>query len=352
MGLLALLTLVAGTLLVIHNSESTTPAKPSGTTAAKDQTRVGIAHGNLLNSLTAGPLDRTLDETAELNATWVREDLQWSAVQAASAETSKWDSFDRVVAAARERDLNVLPVLAYTPAWARAKGCTTDKCPPEDHADFARFAGAAAKRYSSLGVHTWEIWNRPNEPAFWTDPDPKKYAALVVAASTAIRKADPKATIILGGLSRSTSSGTIDVISFLDRVCDAGGCHAVDGIGYHPEAAPTGEKSSVGNGWDLMTRNGSSIRSLLDDHDLNDLKIWVTSFGLPLKQATPTSEATQAQQVESALREAAENSEIAAVFWYSLRDSDALRASGLVQANGKRKLSWEAFQEAAGSIAK
>jgi len=150
--------------------------------------KVGFSYGETLSGLSPAALAAELDDSAALGARWIRADLAWDDVQPLSATSYDWSRFDRIVAAATARQLTVLPIISYTPAWARPAGCTTDKCAPARPAKFAAFARAAALRYSPQGVHTWEIWNEPNISFFWQPAaDPAAYARLVEPTAAAIR---------------------------------------------------------------------------------------------------------------------------------------------------------------------
>src|SRR5690606_27133189 len=92
-------------------------------------------------------------------AEWVRVDVSWAAVERSPGEHD-WSATDRVVRAARDRELRILGVLAYSPAWAVAPG-GDDKTPPGDPGAFAAFAGEAAGRYGDR-VPAWESGNEPN----------------------------------------------------------------------------------------------------------------------------------------------------------------------------------------------
>ena len=88
------------------------------------------------------PSERELDGYRSLGAGWVRFDVKWSVVEQARGSYD-WSRYDRTIAAATSRGLDVVANLAYTPAWARPSGADDDKWAPSDPADYARFARAA-----------------------------------------------------------------------------------------------------------------------------------------------------------------------------------------------------------------
>ena len=48
-------------------------------------------------------------------------------------------------------------------------------------------------------IHTWELWNEPDNRDYWTGT-PGQYAALLREGAAAVRAADPSAKVVLGGL--------------------------------------------------------------------------------------------------------------------------------------------------------
>lgn len=147
---------------------------------------------------------------------------------------------DRVVAAAAAHGLKVLPVVVTAPAWARRDRSRSDSA-PAGAANYARFAGALAARYGPGGsfwrarpelprvpIRAWQIWNEPDHDYYWHEqPFQRDYVALLRAARTAIRRADPGATIVLAGF----AGRSWDLIA---QVYRAGGRGQFDVAAIHP----------------------------------------------------------------------------------------------------------------------
>ncbi|HSV16334.1 MAG TPA: hypothetical protein VLI90_18870, partial [Tepidisphaeraceae bacterium] len=83
--------------------------------------------------------------------------------------------------------------------WNAATGKGYWRQPPRDVAAFARFMSAAVARYRGV-VHSWELWNEPDNADYWAG-SVEQYAQLVRAGAAAVRSADPSAKIVLGGIS-------------------------------------------------------------------------------------------------------------------------------------------------------
>ncbi len=121
-----------------------------------------------------------------------------------------------------------------------------DHSPPRVPADYAAYAGAFAARYgpggtfwrqhpglASAPVHTYEIWNEPDNGEFWSPaPDPARYADLYLAARAAIHASQPGAQVIVGGL---TNPGSFLPAMVAARPQLRG---HIDGVGIHPYGRP------------------------------------------------------------------------------------------------------------------
>jgi polysaccharide biosynthesis protein PslG len=330
---------------------------------------IGLSYGDTLVWDSPGVLSQTLDDTVAIGATTIRIDLGWDDIQPNSAGAYNWSNFDRVVQAARSRNLTVLPTLAYTPAWARPPGCMTAKCAPADPNAFARFAAAAATRYAPMGIHTWEIWNEPNVVDFWQPtPNAAQYVNLLSVTSGAIRAVDTHSFIISAGLApTATSDGNIAPLEFFSTFADLGGIGLVDAIGDHPYSYPVPPAYKANwNAWQEMGGTAVSIESILGAHGAASKQIWITEYGAPTNgpgaEATPTnynftqqpdhvSEALQAQIANDAVRLARSSSYIGALYWYSYKDlgtntSTVENFFGLRRFDGSAKPAWQSLRQA------
>lgn len=340
-----------------------TPASVGGPAA------FGMSFGGTLARMAPSRLDAALDDARGLGVRWIRIDLPWTDIQPTGPDDWRWAPFDRVVRAARKRHLRVLPILTYTPAWARDAGCARFTCPPRGSAFFARFARAAVKRYAKRSVHTWEVWNEPNFAGFWSGPDPARYGALLTRTTRAIRRADHSARVLLGGLSGAEptwSKGSIGPREFLAAVCRTGACRRIGGVAYHPYTYPylASDRTLWGTAWEKISWTTYSLRSVLREAGHPRMPIWLTEDGAPtgggaitsgalldlLSTADHVTEARQAQIASDAVRTAAGMPEVAALFWYTDQDDPSASGKeahfGLRRADGSAKPAWEAFRSA------
>jgi hypothetical protein len=352
-------------------SSPSTPATPAA--PRPKELRIGLAYGDTLPGLSEADLARTLDDAVALGVGWLRVDLAWDDIQPTSPGLFDWTGFDRVVAAAAARHLQVLPTIAFTPGWARPAGCANDKCAPANPDRFAQFANQAVARYAPLGVHTWEIWNEPNLPDFWLPvPDPAEYVRLVRATAPAMRAADPTVTLISAGLAPAATTRTTRApVDFLASFCQDGGGRLVDAIGYHPFSYPVPPSYSASwNAWDQITGTDRNVESVLAACGVPTTKLWLTEYGAPTGGPGPAasssnyqtatspdhvSEELQATMATQAVQLSQSSPFIAALFWYSYKDLSAYQGSrenffGLVRADGTPKPAYTAFRNAVAAL--
>ncbi len=121
---------------------------------------------------------------------------------------------DQVVGAAAQRGLTVLPVVEYAPSWDVKPHAGGQLGQPAEDAPYASYLALLVQRYGPNGsywlahpgtpklpIRAWQIWNEPNNPYFWPDqPFAPTYVSLVGAAHDAIKRVDPGAHVVLGGM--------------------------------------------------------------------------------------------------------------------------------------------------------
>ena len=227
------------------STTSSAPATPAPTAPARPRftvtgSRAGFAHGfELVRRESPADVEADLDLMASTGAQWLRASITWGSIEL-SPGTYDWTGTDRVVQGALDRGLSVLAVISSAPGWDRKPGCVTDECAPKDPGPYAAFVRVAVQRYAPLGVHAWEIWNEPNQAAFWGPrPDPVAYTDLLERASSAIHEVDQGATVLNGGLAPAADRGwEISPLTFLRRIYELGGGPYIDAVAHHPYQFP------------------------------------------------------------------------------------------------------------------
>lgn len=271
---------------------------------AETRYQTGISTSATLLWMNDKDLRQRLDDIKSLGIQWIRIDFNWPTVQPTNGGDFNWEKYDRVVKAIGDRDMGVLAVLGYTPRWAQDTACqektkndrSAQRCPPKDAGDFARFAKAAAARYSDKAVRGWEIWNEPNLTAYWrtVQPDgqvyvdPARYATVANAAASEIRPRTD-GVVITGGLSpmyEPKAAAGMRQSDFLTALLPKLDKRLFDGVGIHPYSWPLlpSRKAefnafyTVDNG-----RQNYNLRAIMHKAGWGDKEIWATEYGASTK---------------------------------------------------------------------
>jgi hypothetical protein len=336
-----------------------TAANDSGDTVAGGDTayrpEFGMAVGDDLSGMSDEELDAAMADIAGLGFDWLRFDMAWSAAQPDGPDSFRWERFDRIVDAAGRHGIRLLPVVSYTPAWARPDSCTYSfKCAPADPTQYADYMAALVRHYAPRGIHAWEIWNEPNISAFWQPaPDAAEYTELLKQAYLSIKREDPEATVVSGGLSPSANTvGRVEQRDFLEEMYASGAGDYFDALGYHPFSYPVLPSDVLWwSAWSIMSDVDYSIRSIMLAHGDGDKKIWATEYGAP--SAGPrddVDEARQALAIRDAIDETANKPWLATLFFFEYKDlsddpSNLNNFFGLIRYDGSRKPSYFEVQE-------
>lgn len=281
------------------------------------------------------------DKVAEAGIGWVRIDFAWAAIEPAPG-IEQWEVYDDLVAEARARDLQVLAIIAYTPAWA-TDGPEISGV-PRHVSDWSDFCYRAARRYRDDILH-WEVWNEPNLPRFWEGSRLEYIQGILEPAARALRAANPQARIggpalaHFGGRGRDWHSWLLDVLREAGDQLDFLTHHAYDLA--DPQGVTrklVGETASGGDpaGWD---REPPSLREVLA-HAGWSREVWLTETGWV---TTRLDETRQAVHYRTFLDEWFSGGERAGwltrVFFYELQDdrNPQVGKYGLLRVSGREK---------------
>jgi hypothetical protein len=172
--------------------------------------------------------DDDFDKIRRSGATYIRFDLFWDNIETVKGKYD-WDEFDRLIAKIKQYGIKPILILDYNNRLydAESGGIRDD----DTRDGFARFAAAAVARYQQTPGVIWEIWNEPNSDGFWKPKkNPDEYMALLKRTVAAMRKVDPAATIINGGVLELSWRVTR---AYLDRCFELGLLDLIDGLGVH-----------------------------------------------------------------------------------------------------------------------
>jgi hypothetical protein len=181
--------------------------------------------------------ERDLDLIAAAGFRWVRMDFVWASIERRAGEYD-WSAYEELTTNLEARGLHALYILDYSnplyeetvvtrnPVTGQEQRDTASPQRPESVAAFAKWAGAAARRFQGRPI-LWEIWNEPNITFWKPKPNVQQYTALALATCRAIRQADPAATIV----APATSGVPLD---FLEEFFRSGILTQLDAVTVHP----------------------------------------------------------------------------------------------------------------------
>jgi len=274
----------------------------------------------------AAAIERQFDIMATMGVRWVRVDVGWDWIEGERGQFD-WSYPDKIVSEATSHGMNVLAVLATTPAWARAplpEGSEPSAFQrPAQLSDFGAFARLAAERYAPKGVRNWEIWNEPNIPKFWPPaPDVNEYSALFRTTAEAVRNVDPSATLLTGGLSPQFDKlpSEIPPADYLEQLYNNGTAQSADAIAAHPYSFPAlpmaPDQRMVGGFKDLP-----ALHAVMERHQDGGKKIWNTEFGAPTGTGQyAVSEEDQAAAISEAREQTQKWDWAGPLIYYELAD--------------------------------
>jgi hypothetical protein len=305
------LLILCALLLSVTQSPRIAPAAPERHVPPLDDAPFGLNTHLATRYPDLASIDVPAEVVAQSGAGWAREDLHWYRIQPDSA-TWDWSFTDAALRALVARKIKIVGVLGHPPGWATpyqgdpASGISFHAPDPQR---FAEFSSAVAQRYGRYIDH-WEIWNEPDNPLFWKPkPDATAYAELLRVSSAAIRRADPDAQILLGGINPYDTA-------FLRGVAAAGAWDSFDILALHPYVDPA--TPEAGN----LLASADALWALASR--LGEKPIWITEIGWASgpsdrDQGGVADEQTQANYLVRALlllwRAGAER-----IFWYTLKD--------------------------------
>ncbi len=228
--------------------------------------------------------------------------------------------YDRVVGAAAARGITVLPVVLWAPPWAAKPGTIE----PRDPETYGRFLAALVGRYGPRGtlwserpdlprtpIRRWQVWNEPNLREYWqSQPWATSYVSLLRVASRSIRRSDPGAKVVLGGLVNFSWSN-------LQQIYDAGGRGAFDVAAIHPYTAKVANVIKILKLVRKVMRRNGDRRAGISVTELS----WPSSGSrTSIRRGFETTEAGQAKLLTAAYAELARARRtygVESAYWYN-----------------------------------
>ena len=262
--------------------------------------------------LADGPaIDGTVSFDAQVKAMkrnsvgWIRLPVYWSQIELQKGQFD-FTVLDSEMKAAAASGIPVMPVVLGAPAWAAAppEGLNSH---PSDVADYGHFLAVLAVRYGTHGsywsqqsgpsmpITKWQIWNEPDLDVYWRADGRSwefSYVPLLRAARVALAGADPKARVVLAGLSNYSWLS-------LGRLYRDGGRGLFDYAALNPFSnTAAGVLEIVRRSRVVMSQHGDSSKPLI----ISEVA-WSSGKGLAKQKfGWETTESGQAAQLTSLMR--------------------------------------------------
>jgi beta-xylosidase len=176
-------------------------------------------------------LELFIQRIAELGVGWVRLELDWYR----KLDLGMHDRFVKAMASRNIRILGLLSGIVPANTINLLFPGLKFKSPTDNKKEYLTFVRKMCRRYSRYVQH-WEVWNEENTRRFWIkEPDAESYIDLLEMAIDNIRKINPKAKIVTGGV----CGNDVDFMLLAKRgfVAAVEGSRLrkkVDGYGFHP----------------------------------------------------------------------------------------------------------------------
>jgi hypothetical protein len=162
----------------------------------------GLADDYPEETTTAERIRHDLEAVRRSGARFYRFAIGWDGVETAPG-TYEWGYWDELVRLAPTYGITLLPYVCYTPAWLNPDPADFWRNPPVDLERFGAFMYVIASRYQGQ-IASWELWNEPDIENYWTGT-PAQFAAMVREGARQVRRADPGAVVVLGGMAKQRS---------------------------------------------------------------------------------------------------------------------------------------------------
>jgi len=301
----------------------------------------------------------------------VRWPLFWNLVEPNEGNFN-WRVTDQVIGAFASRGIQVLPAVYGTPAWAGKRPGTPPLRTAHVRSAWMEFLRQLVQRYGPGGefwtnptlyplqllggpivpIETWQVWNEPNLPQYFSRPSVRRYGRLLRISHDALEAQDPGAEIVLAGM-----PGLADrpAWKFLRRLYEVPGIRRdFDAVALHPYAPSI----------KLLRLELRRMRAVMKAHGDGSSELWVTELGWGSGPRGRTKldkgargQARMLRNSFELIRRHSRQWNVPHVYWFQWRDPPDgsvecgwCRRAGLIGQGGNPKPSWQAFQRFTGAL--
>ena len=286
---------------------------------------------------------------------WTRVSCNWDVVERTKGVYEVPSEFDERINNICRKGVNLSFSLALgNPLYEDYALPSTD----EGIAAFAEYCRFIAQHFKGR-ISTFEVWNEPNVQgfAYRNDCSGAMYAKLVIAASEAVKSAQPNATILAGAFNSMLKNQVVaehdtKAVDFCrDMLAYPGVKEKIDAVSFHPyhNDGKYTDESTFFN--DLQ-----NVKQIFASAGVPDMPIWFTEFGSSTWYTDDTSSHghwygyTEEEQAVNLVRMGVmskSDSQIEKLIYYTLANyeigskiADKEKQFGMITYNGHAKPSY------------
>lgn len=220
------------------------------------------------------------DPYPNVGGAWINAKAYWDRVEPVKG---KWTFAvpDAIAEAAQRAHVDNAFILGRTAPWASARPNEAPfdswephhgiRAEPANLNDWTTYIRTVVQRYRGR-VHTYLLWNEPNQHASFTGTI-DAMAALNNSAYAAIKQADPSATVVSSSLGDNPQT-----FAYLDELLTKSGGCSCDVVGFHFYTDIY--KNSIP---EKMVGVIDRVRKILAKHGLQNKPIWNTESGYAIE---------------------------------------------------------------------
>lgn len=338
-----------------------------------------VSQNEFFGMMNGGNLD--YQKAAQSGVGTARVNMMWYLANNPTGGSPNWSAQDSMFKEFSKNGIRVIPTFYGN----RLGGPESMRVSSGAWKEYQKYIGLAVDRYGPGGVfwkenpgvpyipvRAWEVWNEPNfdinNPG-GENVSPKLYVQILVRASKTIKKRDPAAIVLFGGLANPSEDRTVKIkgktkttamtaANFLKAVYkypEARG--SFDALSFHPYAGSVSRMSS----------SIASMRKILDDNGDANKSIYITEVGWATDNdpsrspnalvVSPKKQASMLTESMNWFKANRSKYKIQTVIWYFWQDvSGAIYGgkknwdsyAGLFYLNGQPKPAWYAWLKATG----
>jgi len=322
----------------------------SSTASASPEVRYGVKDDAWL-AYGPGTLEQRVRTLDELGVTVVRYTLFWHEIAAtrptyprwSRARAYKWGASDRVLAALHAHHIPVLLGIWGAPRWAN--GGRGPNFAPTSSTFIRDFAHAAAQRFP--WIHSWLIWNEPNQSRFLRPTAPAVYVQRLLNPAYLALHASNSSNRVGGGM--TAPRGNLSPLTWIQGMRAAGA--KLDAYAHNPYPIDPHRESPSSGSCGYCRSITMATLDRLGRATLaawGPIPLWLTEYGYqtnPPDREQGVSWAKQALYEDEAALRAYRAARVDILIHFLVRDDPDLEGwqSGLLTARGVPKPALRAF---------